>query len=414
MEFGVFAERINGMKFRYIASQPDGRVIEGDLEARDMAEALAFLGKNQLKPVTLKPLEEKAQRSLALFRGKVTMTDLVFMSKYLSLMLKVGTGLLEAVNILVADTKKPAVRDILLEVRTALEQGQPFYTTFAKYQRIFGSVYANLVKAGEASGDLERVFEDLADELAKQKDLRDRVRGALIYPILLLVGSVLILTFLVGFALPKIADVFLQGGFEPPLFSRIVFSVGLFMRDFGIYIVGIVVLLGAAMVRLYASSAFFRKFMLGVFAEIPVIRDVVRKIALQRFAATLSSLIRAGMPITDALEITATAVGNVELSEALVRISREGLMKGLTIGEAFKREPFFPQTVASLVSISEKAGHLDEVLATLSDFYTKEIDNSVKSLVSFLEPLLLVMIGAVIGVIALAIIVPIYQLTTQF
>jgi len=402
------------MKYRYIASQTDGRVVEGDLEARDTAEALAILSKGQLKPVSLKPVEEAVKRSFTIFGGKMTMTDLVFMSKYLSLMLKVGTGLLEAINILVADTKKPAVRNILLEIRTTLEQGQPFYTTFAKYPRVFGSVYANLVKAGEASGDLERVFEDLSEELTKQKDLRDRVRGALIYPILLLVGSVLILTFLVGFALPKIADVFLQGGFEPPLFSRIVFSVGLFFNDFGVYIVGFLVIVGALGVWLYRSSEFFKKFLLGIFAEIPVIRDVVQKIALQRFASTLSSLIRAGMPITDALEITAQAVGNVELSESLMRISREGLMKGLTVGEAFKREPFFPQTVASLMSISEKAGHLDEVLATLSDFYTKEIDNSVKSLVSFLEPLLLVLIGVVIGVIALAIIIPIYQLTTQF
>lgn len=402
------------MKFRYIASQPDGRVIEGDLEARDTAEALAILGKNQLKPVSLKPLEEATKRSFTLFRAKMTMTDLVFMSKYLSLMLKVGTGLLEAINILAADLKKPAVRDILLEIRTTLEQGQPFYTTFAKYPRVFGNVYANLVKAGEASGDLERVFEDLTEDLTKQKDLKDKVRGALIYPILLLIGSVLILTFLVGFALPKIADVFLQGGFEPPLFSRIVFSVGLFFSDYGIYFLGFVVVVGAILVRLYLSSAFFKKFVIGIFSEIPIISDVVRKIALQRFASTLSSLIRAGMPITEALEITATAAGNVELSEALMRISREGLMKGLTIGEAFKREPFFPQTVASLMSISEKAGHLDEVLGTLSDFYAKEIDASVKSLVSFLEPLLLVLIGAVIGIIALAIIVPIYQLTTQF
>ncbi len=402
------------MKYRYIASQQDGRVVEGDLEARDMTEALATLGKNQLKPVSLKPLEEAAKRSFALFRGKMTLTDLVFMSKYLSLMLKVGTGLLEAINILVADIKKPAVRDILLEIRTTLEQGQPFYTTFAKYPRVFGSVYANLVKAGEASGDLEHVFEDLTEDLTKQKDLKDRVRGALIYPILLLIGSVLILSFLVGFALPKIADVFLQGGFEPPLFSRIVFSVGLFFSDYGIYFLGIFLVLVVMVWRLYIASPFFKKFILGIFAEIPLIRDVVQKIALQRFASTFSSLIRAGMPITDALEITATAAGNVELSESLMRISREGLMKGLTIGEAFKREPFFPQTVASLMSISEKAGHLDEVLGTLSDFYAKEIDASVKSLVSFLEPLLLVLIGAVIGVIALAIIVPIYQLTTQF
>lgn len=402
------------MKFRYIASQADGRVVEGDLEARDMNEALSFLANSQLKPVSLKPLEEATKSKFALFRGKMTMTDLVFMSKYLSLMLKVGTGLLEAINILISDIKKPAVRDILLEIRTTLEQGQPFYTTFAKYPRIFGGVYANLVKAGEASGDLEHVFEDLTDALSKQKDLRDRIRGALIYPILLLIGSVLILTFLVGFALPKIANVFLEGGFEPPLFSKVVFSVGLFFHDYGLYFLIAFAIFAAIIARLSVASTFFRKFMFGIIGEVPVVKDVVRKIALQRFASTLSSLIRAGMPITDGLEITAEAVGNAQLSEALIRISREGLAKGLTVGEAFRREPFFPQTVASLMSISEKAGHLDEVLATLSDFYTKEIDASVKSLVSFLEPLLLVMIGVVIGIIALAIIVPIYQLTTQF
>lgn len=402
------------MKFRYIASQPDGRVIEGDLEARDIAEVLGFLAKNQLKPVSVKPLEEVTTRSRSLFRGTMTITDLIFMSKYLALMLKVGTGLLEAINILAADIKKPAVRDILLEVRTSLEQGQPFYTTFVKYPRVFSEVYTNLVKAGEASGDLERVFNDLTESLSKQKDLRDRIRGALIYPILLLIGSVLILTFLVGFALPKIAKVFLEGGFEPPLFSRIVFNVGLFFNEYGLYFI-IVFGIGAALiVRLYLTSAFFRKFIYGVIGEIPVIRDVVQKVALQRFASTLASLIRAGMPITEALEITAQAVGNTDLEVALIRISREGLAKGLMIGEAFRREPFFPQTVASLVSISERAGHLDDVLTTLSDFYTKEIDASVKSLVSFLEPLLLVFIGGVIGVIALAIIVPIYQLTTQF
>ena len=169
-----------------------------------------------------------------------------------------------------------------------------------------------------------------------------------------------------------------------------------------------------ALFFLYRSSVLFKKFVAAILNEIPVVKNIIQKIALQRFAATLSSLIKAGIPITDALEITADAVGHVDLKEALIRISREGLAKGLTIGAAFKREPFFPKTVVNLMAISEKAGHIEEVLGTLADFYASEIDSGLKILVSFLEPVLLLLIGFVIGVIALAIIVPIYQLTTQF
>jgi len=401
------------MKFRYIASQQDGRILEGDVEARNVQDILAFLAKNGLRPVSVKPIEEKKAGS-SLFGGKITISDQIFLTKYLALMLRIGTGLLEAINILIADFKKPAIRNILFEIRASLEQGQPFYSTFAKYPKVFSHVYTNLVRAGEASGNLEKIFADLTLMLTKQKDLRDQLRSALVYPVLLLVGSVLILIFLVMFALPKIANVFLEGGFEPPGFSKVVFAFGLFFNKYGFYIIGFLILLGIGAYMLRSVSAVFRKFLSNVLAGVPLVKTIFKKMALQRFASTLSSLIKAGMPLTEALEITARAVANEELRASLVRISQEGLAKGLTIGEAFKREPYFPQTVTNLVAISERAGHLDEVLETLGEFYTKEIDTSVKELVSFLEPALLMFIGVIIGVIALAIIVPIYQLTTQF
>lgn len=400
------------MKFRYIASQADGRIVEGDIEARNVQDVLAYLSKNGFRPVSVKPIEEKGKSTL--FSGGITITDQIFLTKYLALMLRIGTGLLEAVNILIADFNKQAIRDVLFEVRAALEQGQPFYSTFAKYPKVFGEVYVNLVRAGEASGNLEKIFADLTEVLTKQKELRDQLRGALVYPILLLVGSVLILTFLVMFALPKIANVFMEGGFNPPAFTKAVFAFGLFFNAYGVYIFGFLAVLAGIAFWLNSTSQVFHKFISNIIAGLPLVKTVLKKMALQRFASTLASLIKAGMPLTEALEITANAVANEEARAALVRISREGLAKGLTIGEAFRREPFFPQTVTNLVAISERAGHLDEVLVTLSEFYTKEIDASVKELVSFLEPALLLFIGGVIGGIALAIIVPIYQLTTQF
>ena len=400
------------MRFRYIASQPDGRIMESDLEAKDIPEVLSYLRGNSLTPVSVIPIE-KAQR-WKLFQGKITITDQIFLSKYLSLMLKIGTSLLEAINVLIADFRKPAMKDVLLEIKSSLEAGKPFYTTFARRERTFSPVYVNLVRAGEASGNLEKVFEDLTDSLSKQKELNDQVKSALIYPILLLGGSVLILSFLIIYALPKISKVFVEGGFEPPLFSRIVFQVGAFLSSNGLYILGFLVAVGAVSLFGYRTSAAFKRFVVSIVTEIPLIREVVLKIGLQRFASTLSALIKAGVPITEALEITAKAVGNPALREALIRVDREGLAKGLTVGEAFRRERVFPQTVTNLMAISERAGHLEEVLGTLSEFYIKEIDASVKSLVAVLEPVLLLFIGAVIGVIALAIIIPIYQLTTQF
>jgi len=379
------------MQYHYIASQPDGKVSEGDVDAKDVAEVLTYLTSHGLRPVSVKPIAQISKKKrLGLFGGTINLTDQIFLSKYLALMLKIGTSLLQAINILVEDFQKSSVRAFLVEIRSNLEKGRPFHTTFAKYPKIFSQVYINLVKAGEASGNLENVFENLTASLSKEKMLKDQMRSALVYPILLLVTSALILVFLVTFALPKIAGVFLESGFEPPLFSRVVFSIGLFFGKFGILVIAAVFGGAIALVAAYRSLLLFKKFVTSVISEIPVIKDIIRKIALQRFAATLASLIKAGVPLTNALEITADAAGNIELKQALLRISREGLMKGLTVGDAFKREPFFP------------------------DFYTSEIDSSLKTLVSFLEPALLLVIGFIIGLIALAIIVPIYQLTTQF
>jgi type II secretory pathway component PulF len=402
------------MQFHYIASQPDGRVIESQIESGSIQEVLQFLTSRSLKPISVKPVERNLGRKITIFGGKINITDQVFISKYLALMLKIGTGLLQAVTILIDDFDKPAVKKFLMEVRANLEAGLPFFTAFAHYPKVFSQVYINLIKAGESSGNLDTVFENLTLSLTKEKEMRDQIKSALVYPILLLSTSILILVFLVMFALPKIANVFLQSGFQPPLFSRVVFAVGLFFGQYGFWFLGIFVVGGILFLLGFKNVYGFKKFVLSIFYEIPIIKDVVKKIALQRFSATLSSLIKAGIPLTEALEITAQAVGNTQLKDALVRISREGLAKGLTVGEAFRREPFFPKTVVNLMAISERAGHIDDVLLTLSDFYMSEIDNSLKTLVSFLEPALLLVIGFIIGLIALSIIIPIYQLTTQF
>ena len=399
-------------RFHYTATDTRGEMVENNVEADSVTEVLKILAAENLKPLSVTEIKGKGGREI--FKGSINLEDQVFLFRYLSLMLRMGSNLLQAINILVDEFDKPAMRSFLMEVRAHLERGAPFYTAFEKYPRTFSSVHINLVKAGEVSGNLQQVCEDIAVSLTKEKQVKDQVKNALIYPAMLLTISVFILIFLVTFALPRIANVFLESGFEPPLFSKIVFTIGLFVSKIWFVLVGagIAAIIGGVVA--YKRSLFFKKFIWSLFTNIPVVREVVEKYALQRFASTLSSLIQAGLQITDAIDITADAVGNIELREALKRISHEGVSKGLTLGEAFRREPFFPKIVTNLVAISEKAGHVEEILETLGEFYIREVDNSIKRLVSFTEPVLLLLIGVVIGTIALAIIVPIYQLTTQF
>jgi len=403
------------MRFHYIASQPNGRIVEGDMEAKSSAEVLVYLAGQGLKPVSLKTIKTVEEVSRRRFLGQtITIADKVFLMKFLALMLKVGTDLFKAVDILIADFEKPALKSLLIEIRGALEKGQPFYSTFAKYPKYFSSVFINSIKAGEASGKLENVFEKLSVSLQKEQDLRHKIRASLAYPVLLLGVSMLVLILLVSFALPKIANIFTSGGFNPPTFSKIVFAVGLFIGKYVWFILSFLVIAVVILWFFFSKTLTGRNILYAVSIKLPVIRNTMKQLAIQRFAATLSSLLFSGLAILDALEITADAVGFKEIKDALIRISREGVSKGLTLGDAFRREAAFPRAVVNLIAISEKAGHLEQVLATLADFYESEIEASIKSMVSFLEPVLLLGIGLIVGIIALAIIVPIYQLVGQF
>jgi type II secretory pathway component PulF len=402
------------MLFHYVAADDAGKMTEGDYEAGALNDVLQFLSGKQLRPVSVKPMEREKIGFIKELFGAINTSDQVFLTKYLALMLRVGTDLLSAINILIFDFDKPAMRNFLLEVREDLSKGQPFYASFARHPKDFSPTVINLIKAAEASGTLQKTFEDLSNSLEKSAEIQSKVRSAMIYPIVLLCVATAILTFLVTYALPKVANVFSQSGINPPWFSQIVFSVGLFLgANIFIILPGVLVLIGITVWVVTKTEPGKRAFG-KVLTSLPLVRTVYQEIAVQRMASTMSSLMRAGLPIVQTITIAADTVGLDSYRTALLRIANDGLTKGLTIGEAFRRETVFPKMVINLVAISEKAGHLEEVLDTLSQFYESNIDGNIKALVSLLEPAMLLAMGVMVGVIALSIIVPIYQLTTAF
>lgn len=401
------------MLYHYRAVDESGQAVEADFEAGALNDVLRYLSGKGLRPIAVKAVKQGGLR-IQMFWGGINTSDKVFLTKYLALMLRVGTDLLSAINILIADFDKPSMKSFLLEVHDNLSRGQPFYQAFAKHPETFSPTFVSLVKAAETSGNLEKTFEDLSVSLQREAELRSRIRSAMIYPVVVFCMALAILTFLVTFALPKLAAVFEGGGINPPVFSRIVFSVGLFVGDNVVLLYSIFFAVVAFVVWGSRKTETGKRLWNRLLENLPVVRRLYTDLAVQRMSSTISSLLKAGLPIVETITIASETVNHRDFQYALLRVANDGLAKGLTIGESFKRETIFPRSVTNLIAISEKAGHLEEVLGTLSSFYESNLDSSIKALVSLLEPMLLLSMGAIVAIIALSIIVPIYQLTSSF
>lgn len=401
------------MLFHYIASDKDGRTIEDSGDFKDASAVLDFIKSQGWLPIKIRQAKTLVSNLNKSISSPINLTDKIFLTKYLALMLKSGTDLFKAIDILMEDFKKPAMKSLLLEMRENLEKGMPFYTTFEKYDRIFSPVFTNLIRAGETSGNLDKIFKDLSDSLEKKRELRQKIRSALTYPVLLIFSSFAILFLLVTFAIPRVSSMFAESGIKLSSITAIIFGISNFFSNFGIEIMVffIIIIIGGVAVLRFSKSG--RLFFNRIIYKIPIVRDILKKTAYQSFCVTFGSLMKAGLPILDNLKITSSAIAYDEMREALMRIADDGLSKGLTLGDAFRREMVFSQAIRTLIVVGEQSGHIDEIIGTLAEFYESEIDASVKSVVSLVEPIMLLFIGLIVGGIALAVVLPVYQFVGQ-
>ena len=403
------------MLFHYLAQDANGRIKEGNVNQPNTKAVLEYLTTQKLKPLSVKPLMlAEGGKQLAIFKKTLGLADKVFLTKYLALMLKVGTDLFSAIDILIQDFESGPARRFLFETRSNLEQGKPFWETFANHPEYFSSVITNLIKAGETSGNLEATLDQVSLDLERERNLQTKVKSSLVYPIILLMTSVGMVIFLVTFAVPKLGEMFMSTGQALPTFTRIVLGTGMFLNRNLLIVFPLLIAIPIGLFYYFQKTLKGKEKFASFMEKVPVARELVEKMALQRFASVLSSLIKAGMPIIQAIEVTAGAVGHPKYQSALLRIAKEHLTQGISMGNSFKKEKIFPAVVSNLLAIGEKAGHTEEILKTLSIFYETEIDAALKTLVSLLEPLLLMFLGVMVGGIALSLIVPVYQLVGQF
>ena len=403
------------MRFHYKATTRTGQLQEGDLLAGSDQEVIQYLHNAGLIPLSIRAKRGLLETGVfSFFRKKISMDEKIFLARYLGLMLSSGLDILKSIDILREDLAEGPFRNFLLEVRSVVEQGRSFYTAFENHPEIFSEVEINLLKAGETSGNLEKTLQSFSVDLEKEKEFKSKIKSALIYPSLLVAVSIGVIILITTFVMPRIAKLFSEAGTKIPIYSRIVLDASLFIGDhlalIAIIFVGGVIGMLLAITKTDIGQYIYR----FVLRKIGILNRLIMNKALRNFSFNLSMLVSAGMPIIRAMEIVALSVGNFEVKEALLRIAKEYVPKGLTLGEGFHREAVFPKVLTGLIAVGEQAGHLPDILKTMGNFYEVELDTSLKNLVVLIEPIILVVIGFIVALIAISVIVPIYQAVTQF
>ncbi|HTW96214.1 MAG TPA: type II secretion system F family protein [Candidatus Methylomirabilis sp.] len=401
------------MRYTFEATDRRGVGVSGTYEADNEAEVDEYLQKRKLIPVSIKP--EAALlfgQEITLFEG-ITALDRIALVRNLAATARAGLGIIEALDILAQDASKKLLKKILLQIKTNMENGRSLWQSFQEYGRYFPPFFVGMIKAAESSGKLDTTLDELTQYLTREYNLVKKVKSALAYPLVLLSASFVVIVLLLGFVLPSLEKTFQRSQIVLPFYTKIMLAIGHAIRyNLILDIVVVVFIAGTAV--LVRQNATLKNLFARLAFHLPGIKNILRKIVLVRFSRTLGSLLSSGALITDALRLTADSVGNYYYRQALLKVN-EDVGRGISLSKALAaRDQMFPHFLVSLVIVGEKTGTLESILKTFADFYDEEVDYSLRSLTTFLEPAMLLIMGLIVGSIVLSVILPIYQFVGKF
>jgi type IV pilus assembly protein PilC len=398
--------------FTYKARQADGSIITGVIEADDVRKAMTNIRSQGLTVISTE--EKKVDilagiiKSINIF-DKVSLGDKVLFSRQFSTLINAGIPVIQCLNILVDQTKKNVFKGILRDIRTNIESGEFISAALAKHQDAFDGLYISMVKAGEVGGVLDEVLDRLALYLENIAELKRKVIGAMVYPIMIIFVAVGVVSFLLIFVIPKFKDVFAMFGEKLPAPTQILINLSNFLVKKGwivaLITIGIIMFIGFMIDKVPAVKFRWHKIIL----KIPLFGDLILKVAVARFTRTLGTLAKSGVPILEALEICATTSGN-KVIEAAILNGKTAIKEGERISESLKTANVFPPIVVQMIGVGEETGALDAMLFKVADYYDKEVDATVAALASIIEPMLIVFLGVVVGFIVVAMYLPIFSL----
>jgi len=394
--------------FEYVAVDAASNLKRGQMEAIDRQTVIDFLRSEDLLVVKVSQKQKSLTKGL-FFSKKISYLEKINLTGNLATMIKAGVNLPAALDVLATDTRNSYFRLILGDLKFSVENGKPLSEGLKHYPKDFNPVFINMIKAGEASGKLDESLRRLNLQLKKEYALVSKVKNALIYPVVLIAGVLGVLALIITFVIPRLVAVFEGSSLKIPLTTRALFflaKMASFKPTLTMAILLILLAGGIYLLRLDKVKAFFNRLLY----RLPIAKDLLRQLELVRFARTLGELLASGLAIGEALEITSEGMG-LAVYRKIILEAREKVIKGVSLANAFRKdEKYFPGLLTSVISVGEKTGQLDKILLELADFYEEQADNSLKTLTSLIEPVLLVIVGLLIGGMAISIVVPIYQL----
>lgn len=392
--------------FQWRAKDKRGKVLKGEAQGKSEALVRADLRRQGLSEVNV----NKKAKPLFGGAGKaIKARDIAFFSRQIATMMKSGVPLVQSLDILSNGQKNPKFAKLINDIKSEVEGGSALNEALNQHKVHFDELYVSLVKAGESAGVLDTVLATIADYKERMESIKSKVKKALFYPAMILVVAILVTAVLLIYVIPQFESSFQAFGADLPGFTRMVIDASAWLQTNGVFLFLVIIGAIAGLIMAKKRSRNFARFLDRMMLRIPIIGPVLHKSALARFARTLAITFRAGVPLVEGLDSVAGATGNIVYSEAVQQIKQD-VSVGHSLNLAMAQSGLFPHMAVQMAAIGEEAGALDDMMVKVAEFYEEEVNNAVDTLSSTLEPLIMVVIGGIVGTLVVAMYLPIFKL----
>jgi type IV pilus assembly protein PilC len=398
-------------KFNYRAKDKEGKTVKGVVEARDEEQAAKILQEKGLLVIAITPFHKSITAQAAPIFSRITTTDLVNFTRQLSTMVTAGLQLTSALEIL-ENQSRPSMMKVVTDIRREIEAGGTLAKAMESHPMVFDQVYVSLIRAGEAAGSLDKVLSRLADNLESKREFQRKITGALIYPAIVVLGMGGVGAIMIFFVIPRMMTIYEEFQAELPLPTKILLSFSNFFLSY--WYIAIVLFVGLLIgFRVLSKNPQFQSQMDNITFRLPIIGRLKKVTMLTEFTRTLSMLVGSGVLIVDALKITTQSFSSPLYQKTMEEATRK-VEKGIPLATAMAQSDIFPPILPQMIAVGEETGKIDEVLTKVSIYFEQEAEAAVKGLTTAMEPIIMIVLGIGVGFLIIAVIMPIYNLTSQF
>lgn len=404
-------------RYMFQAKAANGQIQTGQLEAASEAEATAKIRSRSMTPLRLVKAGEGAKKpakaaapsaDYGLFGPSVDSRDLQIFTRQFSTLINAGIPIVDSLKILSEGKRNPYLKEVTAQVRESIESGKRLGDAMSSHPKVFNRFFVNMVRAGEEAGILDGILQRLSQYMEKSEKLKKQIKGAMVYPIAIIIVALLVVTGILVFIIPKFQELYTSGGKELPAITQMVVDLSNFVQQKWYILIGAAIG-GPYLLIQYYNTTDGKDFFDRLFIKMPVFGDLIQKSAVAKMTRTLSTLLSSGVSVVEALDIASKTAGNAVIEEALVR-SKESVISGKPLAAPLAKEKMIPEMVTQMISIGEQSGTMDQMLGKIADFYEDDVENAVKAFTSLIEPLLMVVLGGIIAFLVIAMYLPIFDM----